>query len=371
MKILHLTKKYPNAMGGDAVYVANLEKYQRISGHQVFILTSNCKEIVTRDNVFKFGLKDRARNWDKIGFKRLISMLMLIFYFPYILKKIRPDVIHAHSVELGFIACLWVRIFKVPVVLTCHSILFPYRDCGFFRRVVDFILLKLSSYKEIITVDTESLGDFKRLNFKDCIFIPTGVDLDLFNFGEAKGKNGKIKFLFVGRLEKIKGLNLLFQSINLIAGRCRDFEVLIVGEGSEEENLRRLSKELNIESFVSFLGPVYNSQVLIDLYRSCDIFILPSLREWCPLVIFEAWASSLALIATKTGSIAKICTHLEDSYIIRPGDVNDLQQAMLDLIQNSDLRNKLAKSGRRLVEKQYNWHILNSEIGKVYTNILK
>ena len=87
MKILHITKKYPNAIGGDATYVANLEGQQRISGNQVFILTADCKEIGVGEYLYKFGLKDLARNWDRITLRRIISSLFFFFYLPLLLNE--------------------------------------------------------------------------------------------------------------------------------------------------------------------------------------------------------------------------------------------------------------------------------------------
>ena len=79
MRILHVTKKYPNALGGDAIVSFNLEKQQKKLGHKVFILTTNCDEILEKPNIIKFGLKDLAQNWDFVTFKRLFSSLILFF----------------------------------------------------------------------------------------------------------------------------------------------------------------------------------------------------------------------------------------------------------------------------------------------------
>ena len=100
MKILHLTKKYPDALGGDAVVVSNLEKEQTKIGHEVFILTSNCPEIKEKENVFKFGLKDISLNLDRITIRRVISLIILLFLGFKYLRRLKPDVIHAHSADL-------------------------------------------------------------------------------------------------------------------------------------------------------------------------------------------------------------------------------------------------------------------------------
>ncbi len=64
MKILHISKKYPQALGGDAVVVSNLQKQQLAAGHQVVIVTSNCDEIASAKHVYKVGLNDTAAGLD-------------------------------------------------------------------------------------------------------------------------------------------------------------------------------------------------------------------------------------------------------------------------------------------------------------------
>src|SRR3990172_2175344 len=109
MRILHVTKKYPNAIGGDSICVFNLEKEQAKTGHKVFILTTNSYEIITKDNVCKFGLKDTAHSWDKITLRRIVSLVLFSIESLWIIKKIRPDIIHSHSADLGFIISIWAR----------------------------------------------------------------------------------------------------------------------------------------------------------------------------------------------------------------------------------------------------------------------
>ncbi len=124
MRILQVTKKYPNALGGDAIVTFNLEKQQMKLGHEVFILTTNCDEIIDKPNVIKFGLKDLAQNWDFVTFKRLFSSLILFFLSFSLIKKIRPDVVHSHSVDLGFILSFICKLYKIPIINQCHGVFF-------------------------------------------------------------------------------------------------------------------------------------------------------------------------------------------------------------------------------------------------------
>ena len=79
MKILHITKKYTNALGGDAVVVSNLERQQLAQGHEIVVLTSNCDEIIDDERHYKFGLLDTSAALDNISLRRLASLGALFF----------------------------------------------------------------------------------------------------------------------------------------------------------------------------------------------------------------------------------------------------------------------------------------------------
>lgn len=372
MRILHVTKKYPNAIGGDATCVFHLEREQLKEGHRVFILATNCKEIIDGDNIYKFGLRDISRNWDKITFKRIFSLVVFCVSFPFLLKKIKPDIVHVHAVDLGFLASLWGRVFCLPLVITCHSIIFPYKHENMFKRIIEFLLLKAGRFRKIITVDIPSLKYLERYKFKNYVYLPEGVDADIFKRKENSGlmNRNKVRFLFAGRLEKIKGLDRLLGAAKELLNENKQFEILLVGEGSYEKEIIKAIKRLGLDSCVKLAGPIYDRGKMIDIYNSADIFVLPSLQEWCPLVILEALAVKSPVIITSTGSIPYIYKHLENAYIIAPNNTTALSEAMRVLLEDEKLRKRIAENGRKLVGDVFSWKVINREIEKIYSDIL-
>lgn len=370
MKILHITKKYPPAIGGDAFYVCNIKRQQQAKGHEVFILTANTITPIDKSTIFTFGIEDHSENWDRITFKRLISTFLYFIRLPFILRRIKPDIVHIHAVELGCFGSWWARIFRIPVVLTCHSTLFPYKDAVFIKRLLDFLFLFFGIFDKVITVDAASVSYFGKYHLTPPVFIPVGVNLEEFIQDKVQASRKNIRFLFVGRLEKVKGLDSLLRAAKLLMYSCSDFEIYLVGDGSNRAILERLSEDLGLNQVVRFIGPVTDRRKLVEIYRSVDIFVLPSLRECCPLVIFEAWAAGLALIATATGSIPTICQHDENAYLIPPNDVTILASAMANLCSNDDMRMRLANNGQRIVQQRYAWTVLNDVLERLYEEIL-
>ena len=374
MKILHITKKYPEALGGDAVVVYNLEKQQKKAGHKVFILTSNCSEIVEKESIHKFGLRDSAPNQDKITFRRVISLFILLFSgFKYI-KNLKPDIIHSHSTDLGFFISFPARLYHIPVVNTCHGVTFPDKQYGFAKRFAEKFFLKYGGFKKIITVDKSSLKFLEEAGINNAMYTPNGVDIEHFDRQRLqKRENRKIRFLFVGRLESEKGLEYLFHAVKLLQGRTKNFDVLLVGDGAQRKRLEILAQSLDIEEYVQFKGKV-NMNSVIDIYRNSDVFVLPSIHEGFGIVNLEAMASRLPIVATNVGGVPEIIKDGENGLLVEPKDSKALANAMLKLIGDKNLRNKLGENGRKLVEEKYSWARVGIDVQRVYedqTNIRK
>ena len=368
MRILHVTKKYPNALGGDSIGTMNLEKQLEKLGHEVFILTTNCAEIIDKPNVMKFGLEDHTQNWDTVTFKRLFSSLILFFLSFGLIKKIKPDVVHSHTADLGFILSFACKLNKIPIINHCHGVSFPYKQNTSAKRIIEKFCLKYSKFNKIITVDENSLSAFKKANIKNVIYLPNGVDIENFNKAKTKRTNKTI-FLFVGRLEKQKGLVYLIEAINILKEKSSNFEVHLIGKGSEEAYLKELVSKFNFKEYIKFLGEK-TYQEITDCYINSDAFILTSIWEGFPLTLLEAWAARLAVIITNVGGISKICTDKKNALIIPPQSPEKIAEVMLVLIDNKKLREQLGENGRKLVEEKYSWENTAKEFISIYKNLI-
>ncbi|WP_048149013.1 glycosyltransferase family 4 protein [Methanolacinia paynteri] len=368
MKILHATKKYPDAIGGDAVVVSSLEDEQHM-GHEVFILTSRCPEIITKDNVFMFGIFDKSSGLDRIGFKRILSLLILSVTGFFLLKRIKPDIIHSHSPDIGFILSFQALFFKIPVINTCHGVTFSNRQFSSFKGYLEILLLKLGRFEKIVTVDGNSLPDLSEKIAKDAIYIPNGVDIEYFK-KESNEMNNHLeaRFLFTGRLEEQKGLPYLIQASKKLSGEISDFKVVIVGDGSMYNELNGMVKNSGLGDKIEFTGRVDNERLRF-LYHSSDIFVLPSVWEGMPLTLLEAWACGLPVIVTDVGDISRICVDKENAIIVSPKDPDALYDAMLMLARDKQLREKLGKSGENTVAG-YSWHDVMMKYMDVYRSVI-
>ena len=371
MKILHLTKKYPDALGGDAVVVYNLEREQIKVAHEVFILTSNCPEIKEKENIFKFGLKDKAPNLDRITIRRVISLIILFFWGFKYLSRLKPEVIHSHSADLGFFISLSARLYHIPLVNTCHGVTFPDKQYSFIKRFVEIFFLKHAGFKKIIVVDKNNLKDFEEAKIKNGVYIPNGVDI-FGRFDKEKRereKDKKIRFLFVGRLEEQKGCRYLIQATRILVEKTKNFEILLVGDGSQRKMLENLTKETKLGSYVTLLGRVCDEK-LGELYCTSDAFVLPSLWEGLPLTLLEAWSARLPVIVTNVGGISDICVDEGNGLIVRPKNPESIAEAMLRLIEDEELRRGLGKNGEELARRDFSFDNVVMSTLNLYEEII-
>ncbi|MDI6758889.1 MAG: glycosyltransferase family 4 protein [Candidatus Omnitrophota bacterium] len=386
MRILHVTKKYPNAIGGDATCVFNLERVQEKRGHKVFIATINDREIRDKANLYKFGLKDSAYNWDNVTLKRILSLMLFFPKSLFLIKKIKPDIIHSHSADLGFIISLWAKLIGIPVINTCHSASFFCKFTPKIKRYPELFLLRFGFFDKIITVAPDSKEIFHKYGLKNCEYLNMlGVDADIFHAlkkemklvpalksgGESiklSNPDSRIRFIFVGRINPLKGLDYLMLACQRLKKEIEYFEVWVVGDGPYKKNLEKLSRKLNIESNIKFFGAITDRTSLIKTYCMADIFVFPSLLESFSLVILEAWAAGLAVITTKVGIIISQGKNEENVLIIRQKDADSLYQAMLRLIKDKGLREKIGLNGNKLLlEKDYTWENIATKLEHIYT----
>ncbi len=368
MKILHVTKKYPNALGGDAIVVQNLEKQQTKNGHKVFILTTNCDEIINKKNLTKFGLKDTPSNLDKITFRRILSLIKLYFKSFKLLREIKPDIVHSHSVDMGYVMSFACRKYGIKLFHTCHGVTFNDKQYSIIKRGLDKFFLKHSNFKYIITVDFNSLIDFEKEHIENVVYIPNGVNIPKINNKHINSKN--IKFIFVGRLEDQKGLNYLIDAVKEVIKSNKDFEILLIGEGSKRKELQKQINNLRLGNYFNFLGSKTNEEVM-NYYSKSNVFILLSIWEGLPITLLEAMSFGLPVIVTDVGGISKVCTNNKDALIISSKNTEAIKDAMIKLIENKELRKKLGENGRKLVEQKYTWEKVEKDVEKVYRSVLR
>ncbi|MBO9684192.1 MAG: glycosyltransferase family 4 protein [Flavisolibacter sp.] len=172
---------------------------------------------------------------------------------------------------------------------------------------------------------------------------------------------------FVGLLTERKGVSSLIEAAVILKSELqkRSAKVIIVGDGEQEEELKRLVKEKHLNDLVIFTG--FTAEVYKYLCQF-DMFVLPSIsNEDFPYVLLEAMLSQKPVVSTKLAGIPEIVSNGETGYIITPGNVLELSEKIEILISDSDLRLRMGKKGYERYHSLFSYEETMDKLKKLYS----
>jgi glycosyltransferase involved in cell wall biosynthesis len=197
-------------------------------------------------------------------------------------------------------------------------------------------------------------ADWDRFQIVHC-----GVDPHHFRHIEVRRQARKL--LYVGRLAAEKGLPVLFESLKLLGPEKYDFELTLVGDGTERKSLEELARQMGIADRVVFAG-FASQETVRDCLMQTDVFILPSFAEGVPVSLMEAMACGVPVIATHVGGIAELIEPGATGLLVPASDAVALRDAIASYLNDYGLREKVSRQGRDKVLSDFN---LDNEVDKL------
>lgn len=162
---------------------------------------------------------------------------------------------------------------------------------------------------------------------------------------QSMGKN----ILYVGRLERTKGIDFLIRAMKLLDRECH---LDIIGVGRMRKKLEQLAYNLQLSNKVRFWGWIPNVE-LRKYYKKAQVFVLPSVwPEPLGIVILEAMANSVPVVASGVGGIKDMVKEGETGFLVKPKDVRELAHKIKNLLDNSELRRKCGENGKKFVQEK-------------------
>lgn len=171
----------------------------------------------------------------------------------------------------------------------------------------------------------------------------------------------------IGRFHHRKGFDLLISALARPDIMAMRWTLRLAGSGEEEGKLKVLAKELILEDRIEFTGWINEPA---DFFRQIDLFIMPSREEPFGLVLIEAMAYRLPVIATDTDGPTLILTNGEDGLIVRRDDVDSLSDAIIQALTHFDTLDAMAERGRKKIEEQYNSQLLPERLKSTIAHVL-
>ena len=254
-------------------------------------------------------------------------------FLEYIKKHGLPDIVHLHSFYAGKIA-LWLKdVYKIPYVVTEHS-------TAFARDILTLSQKKLA--QQVFTSANLNIAvseQFKNLleqifkvNFH---YLPNILNREFIshNLNESLKYNSEFIFINVASLDKKKNQALLIKSFYNTFSKDKDIKLWIVGDGPEYSNLKKLIEELKLSDQVTLIGRVSRDKVKVLLSKS-NAFVLSSQVETFGVVIIEALAMGLPVIATKCGGPESIITNKNLGLLVENDDEEAMYRALKQIFVN-------------------------------------
>ncbi len=369
MKIAIFTDTYLPNVDGVAVHLALYKREFEKLGHEVYIFVPGTK-------------KQKAQNKDpkihyftSAAFKPYPDYKIALFPFistTNIIREIKPDIIHSHGIAMTGIAAFRVaKKLGIPHLVTFHT---KVTDATHYisehesiKNVVDAIAKRYlkwyyNNFQKVIAPTEYAKKILEKYDVKNIVVLPSGIDLERFN-GKKPKKNiikklnikGRI-VLFVGRIVKEKNIDLLIDAAETLANKEENVTFLIVGKGPAEEYYKEMVKSRNIDNVV-FTGYIDN-KFLPEIYYYSDVFAFPSKFDTQGLVVLEAMAMGLPVIAPKESAPAEFIEEGKNGYLFN--DNKDLTEKILLTLKNREkFRKKAIAKARKYGLKKMVKELLN------------
>ncbi len=373
MKIAHITCTFPPYKGGIGNTVFNIVKRLQERGHKVTVFTPAYKDQISEN----YGLNIvRLKSFLRYGNGS---------FLPQLFSRIDNfDIVQFHYPFFGGMEPVWfndlIKKRKYRLLVHYHmdinKLSWPAEILSLPSKLIRSSFLNASDAITCASIDYVKNSQIKRMyqNNPDKFFeIPFGVDSEQFKPDDNWQKK-KNKILFVGALDTahyFKGLEILLKAIAKINNY--EFSLVVVGGGNLLEFYKRLSLELNIDKKIKFVGSVHDNN-LPTFYNQADFLILPSINqhEAFGLVLLEAMASGIPVIASNLPGVRTVFTDGQEGLLVEAGNPNDLAKKIELLLKDNYRRWKMCQSSRNLVENKYSWTKTADRLielyDKIYTN---
>jgi len=298
-----------------------------------------------------------------------------VFRLFKILREWNPDIVHSHMVHANLLARV-VRIFcKIPVLIsTAHNI----DEGGRWREVAYRLTDPLVDLTT--NVSRAAVERYIRVSAapkNKIMFMPNGIDTAKFKPNKAAGQrlrnelgvDNYFVWLAVGRFEEAKDYPNMLRAFKMIVSKKSNVVLLLVGQGSLLEEVKKLGSELKLGDKVRFLGV---RRDVPDLMNAADAYVMSSAWEGMPMVLLEAGACGLPIVATDVGGNSEVVLNDKTGFIVPPYNSEALAQAMEKMMAlPQEKRLEMGKAGRTYIEANYSLEHVVDQWVALYMELLQ
>jgi glycosyltransferase involved in cell wall biosynthesis len=386
MKILQVCPVFPEdpmkSGNGVTSVVYQISKELAKLGHEVTLFTSMCPSLNKKLDITVVPIYiDNIKIYRFPYIACYYNFYITLNLFIEAQKNLQNfDIIHFHDMRcFQSLVCYYIANKKgIPYVLQTHGSLPGMAGERRLKKLLDnlFGYKIILNAKKIIALNRREAELIMEngIDKSNVEILPNGVDASYYQKKSLKGRfrerysidtNTKI-ILYLGRIHKIKGIDLLVEAFSDVKKQFKDVILVIVGQDSGFlKIIELLIKFYNLEDSVILTGALFEEDKL-EALQDANIFVLPSVYETFPITVLEACACGLPIIVTDRCGIADVIDNRVG--LVVPYDKDYLRDAILHMLSEDKLRQDFSKNGKLLVRDRFNWEKIAEQVERIYLN---
>jgi glycosyltransferase involved in cell wall biosynthesis len=282
-----------------------------------------------------------------------------------LIRRIQPDVIHAHTAKAGLIGRLAGMLTRTPSVYTVHSWSFVGSNSALVRSIAIWIERAMrtcgGTVIEVSHSNFELARKMRVVNAKGHVVIWNGVP-DTERCAQHEDR-ADVRLLMAARFVEQKDQSTLLRALAGVEGR---WQLTLAGDGPTRRKIEQLAHELGLQNRVQFVGDVPHVE---QLMADSDIFVLSTCYESLPLTIIEAMRTALPVVATNVGGIPELVSDGVNGFLTPFGDPSGLREALLRMIDSREERIRLGRNGRKRYERDFRVSTMLGNVLSLYRDL--
>jgi L-malate glycosyltransferase len=352
-------------------YLADINSYHTKKWCKYFIAKGYDVHVISISDGDYHGAKVHSLHLNSSVSKRQgssekLTYLNRIKTIKSIVKEINPGILHAHyASSYGLFGALCNYHPYVISLWGSDILLFPKE--GFIQK--NIIKYNLKKADKIFSTSIYMKKEAELYTKKKIDITPFGIDTSIFYNKKIREEN-ILTIGIVKSLEKIYGIDYLIRAFANLEKIHKRIRLAIVGDGTQEEELKKLVKQLDIIEKVDFKGRL-NSEEVADFYNRINIAVFPSISESFGVSVLEAQACGLPVIVSDIEAFKETTLIGKSSLVCKIKDSKSIEEELERLILDKELRNSMGKIGSEFVKYNFEENKEFEKIEKIYNEILR
>ena len=373
MKIAIFSDSFFPLVDGGTISIKNNAEILSKKNKIFFFIPSKSQKLNIKNSQYiqlkSYGLESYK------GYKIRIPSFLKVYFK---LKKIRPDIIHMHSIfGISWEGLIASKILKIPSVTTSHTIfseataelyLGGFEKTKIFQKITWAYMRFFLNLNDFVITPSEIMKkELIAKKIKKPIYsISNGIDINKFP-KVTRNKKEKISFVYVGRFAESKHIYESVKAFNLALKKGIKADFLIFGVGPQKEKIKNYIKKNNLDKKIKLLGFLEHEKILRG-YKKTDVFVTSSTIETEGISTLEAMSTGLPVIGVNVRATPLL---IKNAGIVVPNNNEEkMADAMIKLATNYKLRQKLGENASKIAKK-YDLKEMNKKLFNLYKKIIK